>query len=84
MNWDILIGRARQYAGRLLQSSGQRMDDRRLILRGEALEYRGRLQTRYGTLKHEAQWGGPDFAMRMKPIARRSEPTLATKKFQSP
>lgn len=78
MNWDTLIGRARQATGRLLQAGGERFGDRRWILRGEAMEYAGRLQTRYGLLKHQVQWGAE-----LTPIAIRNEPTLPAKKSLS-
>lgn len=58
MNWDIATGRSRQFVGRLLQTIGARSSRRKLVLQGEQLEYGGRLQTRYGTLKHQVQWQG--------------------------
>lgn len=57
MNWDISIGQCRQVYGRVLQAIGQKFDRRKLVLNGERIEYSGRLQTRYGTLKHHVQWG---------------------------
>ena len=56
MNWDISTGRVKQSYGRLLQLVGRRFARRRLVLDGEALEYAGRLQMRYGMLKHQVQW----------------------------
>ena len=56
MNWDITIGRGKQIVGRLVQSVGRRSDRRKLVLDGERLEYAGRLQMRYGVLKHQVQW----------------------------
>ncbi len=57
MNWDISIGQCKQLYGRVLQSIGQKFDRRKLVLDGERIEYSGRLQSRYGTLKHHVQWG---------------------------
>ncbi len=57
MNWDIAFGHGRQSWGRWLQRVGTRFDRRALVLRGEQVEYAGRLQSRYGALKHQAQWG---------------------------
>ncbi len=57
MNWDIAIGQGKQVYGRALQTLGQRFDRRRMVLKGEQIEYGGRLQSRYGALKHQAQWG---------------------------
>jgi len=77
MNWDISIGRSRQWMGRLMQATGQRFAARRLVLDGEAMEYAGRLQTRYGLLKHEAQWGGPMTLMKRQPVAVRADRVLS-------
>jgi len=68
MNWDISIGRSKQLMGRLLQTAGRRFSTRRLVLDGEAMEYAGRLQSRYGMLKHEAQWGGHPLQLRRQRI----------------
>ena len=57
MNWDISIGQCKQIYGRVLQACGQRFDRRKLVLDGERIEYGGRLQSRYGMLKHQVQWG---------------------------
>ena len=57
MNWDISIGQCKQLYGRALQICGQRFDRRKLVLEGERIEYSGRLQSRYGMLKHHVQWG---------------------------
>ena len=57
MNWDISIGQCKQIYGRALQACGQRFDRRKLVLDGERIEYSGRLQSRYGMLKHNVQWG---------------------------
>jgi hypothetical protein len=73
MNWDISIGRARQLLGRLMQSAGRRFSARRMVLDGEAMEYAGRLQTRYGLLKHEAQWGDAAMVSRPQPIRIRAD-----------
>ncbi len=56
MNWDITIGQCKQSYGRYLQRLGSRMGNRKLVLSGERSEYSGRLQMRYGTLKHQALW----------------------------
>lgn len=57
MNWDISIGQCKQLYGRALQACGRRFDRRKLVLNGERIEYSGRLQARYGMLKHHVQWG---------------------------
>jgi hypothetical protein len=57
MNWDISIGQGRQLYGRMLQAFGRRFDRRQWVLTGERIEYSGRLQSRYGVLKHTVQWG---------------------------
>lgn len=57
MNWDISIGQCKRLYGRVLQACGQRFDRRKLVLDGERIEYSGRLQSRYGMLKHHVQWG---------------------------
>ena len=75
MNWDISIGRLRQVGGRLMQAMGQRFAQRKWVLDGEAMEYAGRLQIRYGMLKHQVQWG-PDRARMSDPIAIRTERSL--------
>ena len=62
MNWDISLGRSRQVYGRLLQALGERLNRRQMVLNGEAVEYAGRLQSRYGALKHQVQWS--DHALR--------------------
>lgn len=56
MNWDITIGHCKQVYGYYLQRVGARLDHRKLVLEGERAEYAGRLQMRYGTLKHQALW----------------------------
>lgn len=56
MNWDITIGQCRQVYGRCLQRLGSQSGNRKLVLNGERSEYAGRLQMRYGTLKHQALW----------------------------
>jgi hypothetical protein len=56
MNWDISTGRFKQSYGRILQMVGRHLARRSLVLDGEALEYAGRLQMRYGVLKHQVQW----------------------------
>ncbi len=56
MNWDITIGQCKQSYGRCLQRLGSRMGNRNLVISGERAEYSGRLQMRYGTLKHQALW----------------------------
>jgi uncharacterized protein YjbJ (UPF0337 family) len=72
MNWDISMGRARQLVGRLLQRVGERIGDRQLVLNGETHEYAGRLQARYGVLKHQVQWS-------LRPIPIRQEPAALNK-----
>ena len=57
MNWDISIGHGRQVCGRVMQAVGKRFDRRALVLEGERIEFKGRLQMRYGLLKNEVQWG---------------------------
>lgn len=60
MNWDITIGQCKQHYGRYLQQFGSRIGNRKLVLNGERAEYSGRLQMRYGMLKHQALWNlGP-------------------------
>jgi uncharacterized protein YjbJ (UPF0337 family) len=68
MNWDISIGRYKQVYGRVLQAVGKRFSQRRMILNGEALEYAGRLQMRYGILKHQVQWNNDALYMKREPI----------------
>ncbi len=68
MNWDISMGRARQLSGRALQAVGARWSRRDWILKGEALEYGGRLQMRYGMLKHQVQWNTDALQWRREPI----------------
>ena len=57
MNWDISIGRFLQSYGRVLQRLGRRLDRRPMVLDGERIEFSGRLQMRYGMVKHQVQWG---------------------------
>ena len=73
MNWDTSVGWCKQAHGQLLQWLGKRVAQRRLILDGEALEYAGRLQLRYGLLKHQVQWSHP--------LAVRREPIVVKKSF---
>ena len=56
MNWDIAIGQCRQIVGRGLQAWGRRTRRSRLVSNGEGIERAGRLQLRYGVLKHQVQW----------------------------
>jgi uncharacterized protein YjbJ (UPF0337 family) len=69
MNWDISMGRARQLFGRLLQRVGERLGDRALVLSGETHEYAGRLQARYGALKHQVQWSLRPIPIKPQPVA---------------
>ena len=39
-----------------------------MMLSGESLEYAGRLQLRYGMLKHQVQWSHP-LGLQREPIA---------------
>jgi uncharacterized protein YjbJ (UPF0337 family) len=68
MNWDISMGRARQLYGRMLQQVGARLGDRRIVMNGEGHEYAGRLQARYGAIKHQVQWN-------LQPVPIKQEPT---------
>ena len=75
MNWDISIGQGKQLYGRVLQAVGQRFDRRKLVLTGERIEYSGRLQSRYGVLKHNVQWGPAMARIPRDPVvAQRREP----------
>jgi uncharacterized protein YjbJ (UPF0337 family) len=77
MNWDISIGNCRQFCGRVLQTLGEQFDRRALVLFGEQIEYRGRLQTRYGWLKHQEQWGATLARLpRLSQVARGAEEPL--------
>jgi uncharacterized protein YjbJ (UPF0337 family) len=73
MNWDISIGHCKQIYGRLLQAAGQRLDRRRLVLDGERLEFGGRLQARYGMLKHHVQWNAGLMQFRRQSIPVRHD-----------
>ena len=68
MNWDISLGHLRQWYGRSLQRVGTRFENRRLVMSGERAEYRGRLQVRYGAVKHQAQWNWNSLKMQPQPI----------------
>ena len=68
MNWDISIGRSKEGIGRSLQWLGARFTRRQWVLDGEAMEYAGRLQTRYGMLKHRVQWGNDALHLEAQPI----------------
>ncbi len=57
MNWDISIGQCKQWYGRVLQVVGRRLDRRGIVSEGERFESTGRLQARYGLVKHQVQWG---------------------------
>jgi hypothetical protein len=72
MNWDISMGRGRQWFGRVLQRIGTRLCNRQLVLDGEGHEYAGRLQARYGALKHQVQWN-------LRPIPIKQEPVSLNK-----
>lgn len=74
MNWDISIGRCKEGLGRGLQWMGARFAHRRWVLDGEAMEYAGRLQTRYGMVKHQVQWGDDSLRLKRQPIAIRERP----------
>lgn len=56
MNWDITVGHFKQTYGRYLQRVGGQFENRKLVMEGERAEYAGRLQMRYGSLKHRALW----------------------------
>ena len=68
MNWDISIGQGKQWYGRVLQDIGRRFDRRAVVLNGERLEFTGRLQMRYGLLKHQAQWGSAMLRLQRHPV----------------
>jgi uncharacterized protein YjbJ (UPF0337 family) len=68
MNWDISIGHSKRVYGRVLQAIGRRLGRRKLVLGGEAIEYAGRLQMRYGTLKHHVQWNTAAIPLVREPI----------------
>ena len=72
MNWDISIGQCKRMYGRLLQQLGGRFGSRKLVLNGERSEYAGRLQMRYGTLKHQALWNLTPSPMRGESADQRS------------
>lgn len=75
MNWDISIGRIKQLGGRAVQSAGLRFARRDWILKGEAIEYGGRLQMRYGMLKHHVQWNDDALQLQREPVpVKRSWP----------
>ena len=57
MNWDISVGQCKQWYGRALQEIGRRLGHGRFVVDGERHESGGRLQARYGLLKHRVQWG---------------------------
>ena len=80
MNWDITIGHCKQTYGRLLQSVGQRTDRRRLVLDGERLEFSGRLQARYGMLKHHVQWNAGLLQLRRQSLPVHRDAALAAKR----
>ncbi len=69
MNWDITIGHGRQMVGRVMRAFGRRYDRRQAVLDGEQMEYAGRLQARYGVLKHQVQWSSDPSHLRRQPIA---------------
>jgi uncharacterized protein YjbJ (UPF0337 family) len=75
MNWDISMGTVRQLYGRALQRLGSRLGDRGLVLAGESHEYAGRLQARYGALKHQVQWN-------LRPIPIKQESAALQKSGQ--
>lgn len=68
MNWDISIGRSKLMYGRALQAVGRHLDRRALVLDGERIEFGGRLQMRYGMLKHEVQWNAGMMQLRRQSI----------------
>lgn len=72
MNWDMSIGRCKRTYGRLLQQLGGRFGSRKLVLNGERSEYAGRLQMRYGALKHQALWNLTPSPMRDESADQRS------------
>ncbi len=73
MNWDSWIGQWKQWSGRALREVGRRFGDRRLVVEGERVESGGRMQARYGLMKHQAQWGrlAPIRVARSAPESRR-------------
>ncbi len=73
MNWDISIGHGRRVYGRVLQSIGRRLDDVQMIVEGQRAESRGRLQARYGVLKHQVQWGAQLIRLPLAKAADRGE-----------
>lgn len=70
MNWDISIGYLRQWYGRSLRAIGSRIGNRKLMLAGERSQFAGRLQARYGALKHHTQWSWVFARMRPRVAAR--------------
>jgi len=55
MNWDIVAGDWKQFAGKIKQKWGQLTDDELTRVSGKREQLEGMLQARYGYTKEQAQ-----------------------------
>ncbi len=55
MNWDRIEGNWKQFQGKVTQKWGKLTNDDLDVIAGKRTELAGRLQTRYGVAKDEAE-----------------------------
>ncbi len=55
MNWDRIEGNWKQFSGKVTQKWGKLTNDDLDVIDGKRTELAGRLQTRYGVAKDEAE-----------------------------
>ncbi|MDO8432489.1 MAG: CsbD family protein [Candidatus Binatus sp.] len=55
MNWDRIEGNWKQFNGKITQQWGKLTNDDLDVIAGKRTELAGRLQTRYGVAKDEAE-----------------------------
>ena len=55
MNWDLIEGKWKQYAGRFREKWGKLTDSDMEVIRGKRDQLVGKVQERYGIAKDEAE-----------------------------
>ena len=62
MNWDQLEGKWKQYSGKVKEKWGKLTDDDLEVVRGRRDQLIGKIQERYGIVRHEAEKQVDEFA----------------------
>jgi uncharacterized protein YjbJ (UPF0337 family) len=66
MNWDQIQGNWKQFTGKVKEKWGKLTDDDLTTIAGKRDQLAGKLQTRYGIAKNEAEKQLDDFAKALK------------------